>query len=187
MTEDLIREFVMAAHGNAARVAELLSAHPELRGVRYVDFNETALEAASHMGRRDIAHLLLEAGEPLILPAALMLGDLEAARGLLDAKPELIHSAGAHGIPLMFHAAISGNPVLADLLWERGNRIGLGAAVHAAVAWDQPEFFGWLQDHEAPLDAPDHEGNTPLQAAQQRGQTDWVERLQGQSDVGPES
>lgn len=177
MNEDLIREFVISAHGNLARVTELLDAHPELRGVRHADFDETALEAAAHMGRSDIATLLLDRGEPMILPAALMLGRSDEAKALLDHQPDLIHSAGAHGIPLMFHAAISGNTQLADLLWERGNQSGLGAAVHAAVAWDQPEFYTWLQKHDAPLDAPDHEGNTPLQAAEKRGQQDWVERL----------
>jgi ankyrin repeat protein len=65
---------------------------------------ESALGAAAHMHRRDIAELLLGHGARLDVFAAAMLGDVETVKAALDAHPELRDAKGPHGIPLAAHA-----------------------------------------------------------------------------------
>src|SRR3712207_1734486 len=115
-TQDELGPFVLAAHGNFDKVKELLAARPALLHGRYEKFDETAIEAASHMGRREIAEHLLDAGAPLTICAAAMLGRTEDVAAFLAADPALANSAGAHGIPVLFHAALSGKTEIADLL-----------------------------------------------------------------------
>ena len=103
----LAQEFVGNAHGDLARVKELLAQEPMLINATWDwgggDF-ETALGAASHMGRKDIAEFLLEHGARLDIFAATMLGKLEIVKATLDAFPDVINTPGPHGIPLITHA-----------------------------------------------------------------------------------
>jgi hypothetical protein len=103
----LVQEFVGKSHGDPERVKELLALEPALINAAW-DWGggdwETALGAASHMGRSDIANYLLEHGARLDLFAATMLGKLEIVRAALEAYPEAIHIPGPHGIPLIAHA-----------------------------------------------------------------------------------
>jgi hypothetical protein len=69
------------------------------------------------MGRRDIAEFLLANGARFELPAAAMLGQLEAVRAVIDANPDLRAVAGPHGIPLLVHAAMGGEPALGVLAY----------------------------------------------------------------------
>ena len=73
---------------------------------------ESALGAAAHMGRRDIAELLLEHGARLDIFAAAMLGEVEVVRAMLTAHPELRNATGPHGIPLRAHAEVGGEQAL---------------------------------------------------------------------------
>jgi hypothetical protein len=114
----LVQEFVGNAHGDLDRVQELLAQEPALINATWDwgggDF-ETALGAASHMGRRDIAEFLLSKGARLDLFAAAMLGHLEVVKAALTAFPDAIHAPGPHGIPLIAHATAGGEqakPVL---------------------------------------------------------------------------
>lgn len=114
----LVEEFVGNAHGNLQRVKELLAQEPALVNATWDwgggDF-ETALGAASHMGRRDIALFLLEHGARLDIFAAAMLGRLEIVKAALEAFPEALHTAGPHGIPLVTHAQMGGKEAEAVL------------------------------------------------------------------------
>jgi ankyrin repeat protein len=65
---------------------------------------ESALGAAAHMHRRDIAELLLAHGARLDVFAAAMLGDVGTVKAVLDAHPEMRDAKGPHGIPLAAHA-----------------------------------------------------------------------------------
>jgi len=107
----LVQQFVGNAHGDLDRVKELLAQEPALINACWDwgggDF-ETALGAASHMGRRDIAEFLLENGARLDLFAAAMLGKLDIVKATLDAFPEAIRTPGPHGIPLIAHAKAGG-------------------------------------------------------------------------------
>jgi hypothetical protein len=107
----LVEEFVGNAHGNLSRVQELLEQTPALINAAW-DWGggdwETALGAAAHMGRRDIAEFLLERGARLDLFAAAMLGRLDVVETVLNAYPAMAHAPGPHGIPLLRHAIAGG-------------------------------------------------------------------------------
>jgi hypothetical protein len=120
----LVQEFVANAHGNAERVAELLEQEPMLINAAW-DWGggdwETALGAAAHMGRKDIAHYLLAKGARMDIFAAAMLGQVEIVRAILQAFPDARHLRGPHGIPLLNHAKAGGQEaaVVVELLEAR--------------------------------------------------------------------
>jgi len=113
-----VKEFVSVAHGDLERVQALLAEEPGLLNAAW-DWGggdwETALGAAGHMGRKDIALYLLEHGARMDLFVAAMLGRLEIVKAILDSFPHLAQSKGPHGIPLIVHAEQGGEeakPVL---------------------------------------------------------------------------
>jgi len=107
----LVQEFVANAHGNAARVLELLEQEPMLVNAAW-DWGggdwETGLGAAAHMGRKDIAQMLLERGARMDIFAAAMLGHVEIVQAILKAYPAARQLRGPHGIPLLDHAKAGG-------------------------------------------------------------------------------
>jgi hypothetical protein len=107
----LVQEFVAKAHGDLDRVRELLSAQPALINAAW-DWGagdwETGLGAAAHVGRRDIALFLLDAGARLDVFAAAMLGYLDVVRAAVAARPDVVSVPGPHGIPLLAHAQAGG-------------------------------------------------------------------------------
>jgi hypothetical protein len=106
-----VRDFVAKAHGDLEGVTELLDSEATLLNASW-DWGggdwETGLGAAAHMGRRDIALLLLDRGARLDVFAAAMLGQTEIVRAMLDADPTLREARGPHGIPLLAHAEAGG-------------------------------------------------------------------------------
>jgi hypothetical protein len=109
----LAKEIVGVSHGNLARVRELVQQHPALAKASfdwgYGDW-ETALGAASHTGRREIAELLIENGAPPTLFSAAMLGQLDLVKAFVAAKPGAQRMRGPHSISLMVHAKLGGPP-----------------------------------------------------------------------------
>jgi len=178
LTEDEIGPFVLAAHNNLATVQQLYAATPALLNARYAKFNETALEAAGHMGRRDIAEWLLAQGAPLTIFAAAMLGQIAAVHTFLTADPALATANGVHGISILYHTALSGDPALADLLLAHGGGTGADAALHAAVQSGQVPMLDWLRRHGAgDPNVPNFNGQTPRQVALHRGHAALAARL----------
>ena len=108
---DQVKDFVGNAHGDLERVKELLQQEPGLINAAW-DWGggdwETALGAAAHVGRRDIAEFLLQQGARMDLFAAAMLGEIDIVRAFLTMNPELKHASGPHGIPLFRHAEAGG-------------------------------------------------------------------------------
>ena len=119
---DEVREFVGAAHGKLERVREMLAARPSIANATWDwgggDF-ETALGGASHMGRPDIARVLLQAGARLDLFAAAMLGLLPVVQAALETDRSLLDTPGPHNIPLIVHAEKGGDPAKAVLDYLR--------------------------------------------------------------------
>ena len=108
----LVEEFVGKAHGDLERVRQLLAEQPALLNAAWDWGNgdwETALGAASHMGRRDIAEFLLGQGARGDIFAAAMLGQLEIVKAIIDAHPPSARVPGPHGIPLLRHAISGGD------------------------------------------------------------------------------
>lgn len=112
LAASLVEEFVGKAHGDLARVKELLAQQPALINACWDwgggDF-ESALGAAAHTGRKEIANFLLDNGARLDLFAAAMLGKLELVRAALAAHPRAVRTPGPHGIPLLAHAKMGGD------------------------------------------------------------------------------
>ena len=108
---DVVRDFVNNAHSNIDRVRELLVQEKTIVNAAW-DWGrgdwETGLGAAAHMGRRDIALLLLDHGARMDIFAAAMLGHLEIVRAMVAACPQAATSPGPHGIPLLRHAEAGG-------------------------------------------------------------------------------
>lgn len=107
LESNLVEEFVRVAHSDLDRTRELLQQESGLANATWDwgggDF-ETALGAAAHMGRKDIANTLLENNARLDLFAAAMLGKLEIVKAALEAYPDAINTPGPHGISLIAHA-----------------------------------------------------------------------------------
>lgn len=107
----LVRQFVIAGHGQLDKVKEMLAAQPALINASWDwgggDF-ETALGGASHMGRADIARFLLENNARMDLFAAAMLGRLDIVKAAAAAFPNIIRVPGPHKIPLIAHAEKGG-------------------------------------------------------------------------------
>jgi hypothetical protein len=107
----LAREMVGVSHGNVARVKELLAMHPALAKASWdwgFGDHETALGAASHVGNREIASMLIDHGAPPTLFSATMLGQLDIVRALCEAHPGVQRNPGPHGITLLAHAKFGG-------------------------------------------------------------------------------
>jgi hypothetical protein len=108
---DLVRTFVANAHGDIDAARAALGDEPALANAAW-DWGggdwETALGAAGHMGRRDIAELLIDHGARIDLFVAAMLGEIEIVRAILTAHPGMREAKGPHGIPLLAHAEAGG-------------------------------------------------------------------------------
>lgn len=118
LDSDLVREFVANAHADLEAVRNALAEHPTIANAAW-DWGggdwETGLGAAAHMGRRDIAEVLLAQGARIDLFAAAMLGEVEIVRAILAAHPELRDAKGPHTIPLRAHAEAGGGQARAVL------------------------------------------------------------------------
>jgi hypothetical protein len=124
---ELAREMVGVSHGNVARVKELLASRPSLAKAAW-DWGfgdwETALGAASHVGSREIAELLIAHGARPDLFTAAMLGWLDVVKALVAANPAVVRIRGPHSIPLLAHAEAGGErakPVLEYLRTLEGS------------------------------------------------------------------
>jgi hypothetical protein len=113
-----VQAFVANAHGDSEAARAALDELPTLVNAAW-DWGggdwETGLGAAAHMGRRDIALLLLERGARLDVFAAAMLGHVEVVRAVLSERPETRDAKGPHGIPLVEHARAGGEEAKAVL------------------------------------------------------------------------
>ncbi|HEX3723967.1 MAG TPA: hypothetical protein VHV31_14350 [Nitrolancea sp.] len=111
LSPETVQTFVGSAHGDLDRVRELLEQEPTLTNAAW-DWGggdwETGLGAAAHMGRRDIAELLLAHGARLDLFAAAMLGQLSIVRAIIEVFPAAVIARGPHTIPLLAHARAGG-------------------------------------------------------------------------------
>ncbi len=113
---EVVREVVGAAHGRFDRLRELVDARPTLAKATW-DWGfgdwESALGAASHMGRRDIAEYLLAKGARPNLFSAAMLGQTDVVRAHVEASPGIQGTPGPHGITLLAHAEAGGDAAAA--------------------------------------------------------------------------
>lgn len=187
LTPERIRAFVLSAHGNLAKVQEMLAETPALLTAAHQwgenDF-EDALSAASHVGSKPIAEFLLQQGAPLTVCAAATLGRLADLTAFIEADPQQANAHGAHGIPVMFHAAMSGSRDVVEYLHAHGCTEGYSFALHAAINARDTGMVRWLLDHGATdLTVKNWEGKTLLQKAQDCSLPEVAELLRSRGAV----
>ncbi len=114
------QEFVGACHGNVTRVREMLKESSKY-ALATIDWGfgdwETALGAASHVGNREIARLLIENGARPDLFYHAMMGHLEVVKASVAAQPGIQKTLGPHGITLLDHARFGGDPAKATFAY----------------------------------------------------------------------
>jgi hypothetical protein len=114
----LVKEMVTVAHFDLARVTALVAQHQTLAKAAY-DWGfgdwEDALGAASHVGRRDIAAVLLANGARPTMFSAAMLGQVEVLKAFVEASPGVEATPGPHSITLLSHAKAGGPQARATL------------------------------------------------------------------------
>ncbi len=104
---EVVSEVVGKSHFDLDRLKELVDPRPELARAtwewRFGDW-ESAIGAASHVGRRDIATYLMDKGaRPTIFTFA-MLGAYEVVKSMIEFHPGIQRKMGPHGISLLQHA-----------------------------------------------------------------------------------
>jgi len=102
---------VAVSHSNIGRVKELLALHPTLSRASW-DWGfgdwEDALGAASHVGNREIATVLIANGARPTIFSAAMFGHLDTVKAFIAASPGIEATPGPHGITLLRHAMAGG-------------------------------------------------------------------------------
>ena len=100
-------EVVGVAHFNLERLKELVDPRPELAKAEW-DWGfgdwESAIAAASHVGRRDIADYLIRKGAVPTIFTYAMLGENKTVKAMIMAYPGIQRNFGPHGISLLQHA-----------------------------------------------------------------------------------
>jgi hypothetical protein len=120
---DVVKEMVGVAHGNFARVRELVEARPALAKATW-DWGfgdwESALDAASHVGNRQIAEYLIANGARPTIFSAAMLGQVDVVKAFVTASPGAQRLRGPHGITLLAHARAGGTQASEVLQYLQG-------------------------------------------------------------------
>ena len=107
LNDEMVSSVVGASHFNIDKVKELVNRRPELAGASW-DWGfgdwETALGAASHVGRRDIAEFLMSHGARPDIFTYAMLGMQRSVQEIIETVPGIQGHNGPHGITLLQHA-----------------------------------------------------------------------------------
>ena len=118
LSSDLVKEFVVKAHGDFKRTQEMLQEQPGLLNASWDwgggDF-EMGIEGAGHVGNKEIATFLISKGARMTIFVATMLGHLDTVKTILTRYPEMIHARGPHGLTYLHHARKGGAEALAVL------------------------------------------------------------------------
>jgi len=103
---DVASEVVGVSHFDLNKLKTLVDPRPELAKAEW-DWGfgdwESAIGAASHVGRKDIVDYLISKGAVPTIFTYAMLGQYEAVRSMINAYPGIQKNFGPHGISLMQH------------------------------------------------------------------------------------
>ena len=177
-SQEEANQFIIECHFDIETVKRKLEADPALANAYNPETIESALGAAGHIGREDIAEILLSNGAKPELAASAMLGKRDVVKAALDGDPNLATSGGAHNIPLAFHVTLSGDVEMMKILWEAGAQDHIKESLLGAVMKNRLEMAKWLLEHGAKTDIKDFQGRSPLEVAKASGFQEMAELLQ---------
>lgn len=170
---DLVREFVIAAHGDLQKVQTMLAADPRLVDVPHMWSSadaERPIQAAAQTGAKNIAEYLLSKGAPLEICTAAVLGRNDQLERMLSENPSLSKATGAHGIPLLPHAVQSQNIETVKLVLKHAATDGSSMALHFAVAKGDKEMVSFLLANTKPdFGSKNYQGKTALTISREKG------------------
>jgi ankyrin repeat protein len=175
--------------GDAARVAELVAAEPELSGSRDVN-GISALMLARYRFDRAVTDALLLGDPELDIFDAAALGYVDRLRARLDEDPGLSTADSADGYTALHLASFFGKAEVARILLEAGASVDAVAnnemrvqPLHSAAASRHLEVCRLLVAAGADVNARQAGGFTPLHEAAQNGDPEMVELfLSAQAD-----
>jgi hypothetical protein len=122
---ETVKEFVGVAHGKFDRMKEMLDNDHLLLHSSF-DWGggdyESGIEAAGHVGNKEIATYLLSKGARYNIYLACMLGHLDTVKNVLSFNPGLLNSKGPHGFTMLHHAQKGGeeSKAVVDYLQSKG-------------------------------------------------------------------
>ena len=147
LDDAVVKEFVGISHRNLDKVKTMLETEPKLVNATW-DWGggdwETALGAASHMGRRDIAEFLLVHGARKDVFCAAMLGEMDIVKTWIMADAAVAKLQGPHGIPLFFHAVLSGEVAMVEMIQKYDGGKGYDRSLGWATDLGHKEMVAWL-------------------------------------------
>lgn len=150
----VVASFVGLAHKdqNLDQVAAMVAREPRLVYASW-DWGggdwETGLGGASHVGSRAMARFLLEKGARIDAFCAAMLGERDVVGALVAATPGIVNARGPHGYSLLYHAAISGDTKVAEMLNPHiaARTRDCNQSLSAAVRDGNLEMTAWLLEN----------------------------------------
>ena len=105
--DDIVKEVVGKSHFDLETVKKLVDKRTELARATW-DWSfgdwESAIGAASHVGRRDIVFYLISKGARPTMFTYAMLGAYDIVKNMIDISPGIQKTMGPHGISLASHA-----------------------------------------------------------------------------------
>ncbi|HEY8812454.1 MAG TPA: ankyrin repeat domain-containing protein [Candidatus Dormibacteraeota bacterium] len=168
LAQAVIDECVGNAHGNLARVTELVEQNPGVVNAR-ATWNETPIEAATQMANRPMIDFLVERGAPVDFFTACVLGDIGRVCAELGGEPNVARARGVHDLPSLYFAAIGGSRQVAELLLAAGAGVNeqaeSAAPIHGAVMGGDAEMVRLLLSRGADPELPDFKGRGARQLA----------------------
>jgi len=182
----VVDELVGNAHGNLARVQELLDAHPDALNMS-ATWEETAVQAAAQMGNLPILDLLIARGAPIDFFTACVLGRVEQVEADLAIDVARAGARGIHDLPALYFAAIGGNRDIAERLLAAGADVNArsesAAPIHGAVLGGRVEMVRLLLARGANPSLPDYKGRDAGQLAEDIGRPDLVKLIEAHAPV----
>lgn len=107
IAEELANEVVAVSHFDLNKLKVLVDKRPELANAAW-DWGfgdwETAIGAASHVGRNDIIEYLISRGAKPDIFTFAALGSYSTVKKMIKCMPVLLKTLGPHGISLLQHA-----------------------------------------------------------------------------------
>ena len=179
-SQEMIDQFVGNAHGNLAKVKELLDKYPSIISAN-ATWTETAIQAAAQTGQVEIVNYLIDHGAEYDICTAAMLGNLDCLEDFLKEDAGLVNAWGAHGIPLLYFPVIHARLAVAEYLLQHGANADAASPagitpLHGAVMFNQPKMAEWLLEHGANPNSK-YDGKTPMGLAVEKNQPELVEVL----------